>query len=67
MIQALAKHVRMQGLIVGSRRHQLEVPRAIEASGLQPVVDSSRPLDGLADAFRHQEGHRHFGKICLEW
>jgi len=66
-IEVLAKHLRMKGLIVGSRRHQLEMIRAIDASGLKPVVDSIHPLDGLADAFRHQEGHRHFGKICLEF
>lgn len=66
-IKALAKHLRIQGLIVGSRRHQLEMIRAIDASGLQPVVDSIHPLDGLAGAFRHQESHRHFGKICLEF
>jgi NADPH:quinone reductase-like Zn-dependent oxidoreductase len=66
-IEALAKHLRIQGLIVGSRRHQLEMIRAIDASGLQPVVDSTHRLDGLADAFRHQESRRHVGKICLEF
>jgi NADPH:quinone reductase-like Zn-dependent oxidoreductase len=54
-IEALAKHLPLQGLIVGGRRHQLEMIRVIEASGLQPVVDSIHRLDGLADAVRHQE------------
>jgi NADPH:quinone reductase-like Zn-dependent oxidoreductase len=38
----------------------------VEANGLQPVIDSKYPLDQLADAFRHQESQRHFGKICVE-
>ena len=38
---------------------------AVEANKLQPVIDSSYPLEQLADAFRHQESQRHFGKICV--
>lgn len=63
----MAKQARLQGLIVGSRRQQQEMIRAIDACGLRPVVDRTFPLDGLADAFRHQESNAHFGKICLEF
>ncbi|WP_299310509.1 NAD(P)-dependent alcohol dehydrogenase [uncultured Halomonas sp.] len=63
----MAKQARLQGLIVGSRRHQLEMIRGIEASGLKPVIDREFPLEEIADAFRHQEAGRHFGKICLTW
>jgi NADPH:quinone reductase-like Zn-dependent oxidoreductase len=38
---------------------------AVEANGLMPVIDSSYPLEALADAFRHQESQQHFGKICI--
>ena len=41
--------------------------RAIEANGIRPVLDQSFPLEGLADAFRHQEYNRHFGKIVCEY
>ena len=41
--------------------------RAIDASGLKPVVDKIFPLEDLADAFRYQETGKHFGKICLEF
>ena len=61
----MLKQARLQGLIVGSRREQVDMVRAIEAIGLKPVIDRSFPLDGLADAFRHQESGSHFGKICL--
>ncbi|MBB2928015.1 zinc-dependent alcohol dehydrogenase family protein [Paraburkholderia silvatlantica] len=55
----------LQGLVVGSRMHQIEMVRAIEATGLKPVVDRTFALDEIADAFRHQQEAGHFGKICL--
>lgn len=63
----MAKQARLQGLIVGSRSHQQEMVRAIEAGGLRPVIDRSFALEEIADAFRHEESGRHFGKICLEF
>lgn len=57
---------RIIGLTVGARRHQQDMIRAIEANGIRPVIDSHYPLEGIADAFRHQESGRHFGKICLD-
>jgi NADPH:quinone reductase-like Zn-dependent oxidoreductase len=63
----MAKQVRLQGLIVGSRRQQLEMIRAIEANGVRPVLDRSFGLEALAEAFRHQEAGHHFGKIVLEF
>lgn len=61
----MAKNIRLQGVTVGSRRHQLDMVRAIETFGLCPVIDSRFPLTDLADAFRHQEAGRHFGKIVI--
>ncbi len=63
----MLKQARLQGLVVGSRREQRDMVRAIDAIGLRPVIDRSFPLDGLADAFRHQAAGAHFGKICLEF
>ena len=63
----MAKHQRLQGLIVGSRRHQTDMVRAIDAIGLKPVIDRSFALEDIADAFRHEESGAHFGKICLEF
>ncbi|GHE20836.1 zinc-dependent alcohol dehydrogenase family protein [Halomonas urumqiensis] len=63
----MAKQARLQGLIVGSRTHQQEMVRAIEATGVRPIIDSTFPLAEIADAFRHEEAGRHFGKICLAY
>lgn len=61
------KNATLKGITVGSRAQQLDMIQAIEANDIQPVIDSSFPLEGIADAFRHQESQKHFGKICLEF
>jgi NADPH:quinone reductase-like Zn-dependent oxidoreductase len=61
-----AKRLRLQAVTVGSRRDQIEMIRAIEANGIRPVIDRTFPLEQLADAFRHLQSGRHFGKICID-
>src|SRR5476649_618337 len=39
------------GIMVGSRKDQHDMIRAIAANGIRPVIDSSFGLDGIADAF----------------
>jgi NADPH:quinone reductase-like Zn-dependent oxidoreductase len=63
----MKRQARLQGLIVGSRRHQMDLVQGIEAMGLKPVIDSAFPLEQMADAFRHEASAAHFGKICLEF
>ena len=63
----MRKQQRLQGLIVGSRRHQMEFVRALEVTKLKPVIDRSFPLERIADAFRVQQAGGHFGKIVLEF
>jgi NADPH:quinone reductase-like Zn-dependent oxidoreductase len=66
-LMMMAKQIKLQGIIVGSRRHQQEMIRALDANpGLRPVIDRTFPLEKLADAFRHEESATHFGKICVE-
>ncbi|MDB6061765.1 MAG: Alcohol dehydrogenase zinc-binding domain protein [Verrucomicrobiaceae bacterium] len=63
----LGKQIRLQGLVVGSRRDQQDFVRAINAMKLRPVIDRSFPLEQIADAFNYQISGAHFGKICLEF
>jgi NADPH:quinone reductase-like Zn-dependent oxidoreductase len=63
----MIKQARLQGLIVGHRRHQQEMVRALDANGLRPIIDRSFGLEALGDAFRYEETGRHFGKICIEF
>jgi NADPH:quinone reductase-like Zn-dependent oxidoreductase len=65
-VTLMGKQLRVQGITVGTRKQQLDMIRAIEATGIKPVLDKSFPLAGLGDAFRHQESGTHFGKIVVE-
>lgn len=67
LVPALVKQVRLQGVLVGSRRQQQDMIRAIDATHIKPVIDRSFPLEDIVPAFRHQESNTHFGKICLEF
>jgi NADPH:quinone reductase-like Zn-dependent oxidoreductase len=62
----LIKQLRLQGVLVGSRKQQEDMVRAINVAGIRPVVDKVFPLEQIVDAFRYQESNKHFGKICLE-
>jgi len=63
--QLFAKQARLIGLTVGSRRHQLDMIRAIDATGLRPVIGATFELAELGEAFRYQEQGLHFGKIAI--
>ena len=61
----MIKQVRLQGLIVGNRRQQQDMVRAIDAAGIKPVIDRTFGIEALADAFRYEESRKRFGKICV--
>lgn len=63
----MAKQARIQGLIVGNRRQQQDFVRALNQTGIRPVISDTFSLATLPDAFRHQQNAAHFGKICVEW
>ncbi len=62
----MGKNLRVKGITVGSRQHQFDMIAAINATGIKPVIDKHFPLAQLADAFRHQESGKHFGKIVVD-
>lgn len=66
LAQALVRQVRLQTLVVGSRRHQQDFVSAIEATGLRPVIDRHFALDDMVEAFQYQAAGRHFGKVVLD-
>lgn len=65
-VKLMRKQVRLQGIIVGSRAHQQDMVRGLEACKLNPVIDSRFELTDMADAFRHEAAGLHIGKICLD-
>ena len=64
-VALMARQQRLQGLIVGSRQDQFDMIRALEVTGIKPIIDSTFALEKLGDAFRHEESGAHFGKICV--
>lgn len=66
LLSIVTRELRLRGLTVGSRRDQVEMIRAIDATGMRPVIDRHFPLEEIVEAFRYQESNRHFGKICLD-
>jgi NADPH:quinone reductase-like Zn-dependent oxidoreductase len=65
-VAIMGKQLKVIGLTVGSRRHQLDLIRAIDVAGYRPVIDRHFALEHLADAFRHQASNTHFGKIVID-
>ena len=65
-VALLTRQVRLQGLTVGNRQHQIEMIRALDANALKPVIDKTFPLQDLVEAFRYEGSGEHFGKICIE-
>ncbi len=64
--QMMSRQLHVNCVMVGSRKAQRDLVRAVEANDIRPVIDSSFPLSALADAFRYQESGQHVGKIAIE-
>jgi NADPH:quinone reductase-like Zn-dependent oxidoreductase len=62
----MRRQQRLQGLIVGSRKHQQDFVRALDVLPIRPVIDRTYPLAETAEAFRYEVSGGHFGKICLD-
>lgn len=66
-VELMLRQQRISGIGVGSRQHQIDMIRALEAIGIRPVIDRSFALQDLAAAFHHQQSGQHFGKIGLDY
>lgn len=67
LVPALIRQIRLQGVLVGSRRQQLDMIRGIEATKIKPIIDRSFALEDIVPAFQYQESSQHVGKICLSF
>ncbi len=63
----LMKAVRMQGILVGSRRMFEDMNETIEASQLTPVIDRTFGFAEADEALRYMERGLHFGKIVVKF
>ncbi len=60
-----AANLFIHGITVGSRDHFESMTRAIEATGIKPVIDKRFPLAEIRDAFECMKAGAHFGKIVV--
>lgn len=64
-VTAMRKGLIMRGIYVGSRQMFEAMNRAIAAHRIEPVVDRVFPFEHAADAYRHQTGQTHLGKVVI--
>src|SRR6185437_15986840 len=61
----LHKMLKIRGIYVGSRQHFVQMNRAIEQTGLRPVIDRVFSFGEAREAFTTMENASHFGKIVI--
>jgi NADPH:quinone reductase-like Zn-dependent oxidoreductase len=65
-VLVLVKQLTLRGLTNASRETFQAMNRAIERTGLRPVIDRRFAFDEVADALKHLESGTHVGKVVLE-
>ena len=61
----LRRHLRVQGIYVGSREMFEEMNRAIAQHGLRPHIDRGFTFDNTRAAYEHLASATHAGKITI--
>ncbi|GAB4361477.1 MAG: NAD(P)-dependent alcohol dehydrogenase [Bryobacter sp.] len=61
----LHKHIKLNGIYVGSRAMFEAMNRALVVQQIRPVIDSVYPMDQIQKALEHLESAKHFGKIVV--
>jgi NADPH:quinone reductase-like Zn-dependent oxidoreductase len=65
--RVVLKRVRLQGISVASLEAHEQMVAAIEATGLEPVIDRVYGFGQLREAFEHLAAGRHFGKLAIDF
>jgi NADPH:quinone reductase-like Zn-dependent oxidoreductase len=61
----LMRHLRLQGIFVGSRSMFENMLRAMAVRQMRPVIDRVFGFEELQEALEYMEAGEHIGKICL--
>jgi NADPH:quinone reductase-like Zn-dependent oxidoreductase len=62
----VTRHVRLQGITVGSRDDFEAMARAMAQHQLHPAIDRVFAFEALHQALDYLESGQHFGKICIQ-
>lgn len=63
----IRKNALLKGLTGGTRRTLERLHRAVEWSGLRPVIDKTFSFDDASSAFAHLEKGDHMGKVVIRF
>ncbi|NHC38295.1 zinc-dependent alcohol dehydrogenase family protein [Scytonema millei] len=61
----LFKHIRVQGIYVGSRDLFEDMNRGISLHEIKPIIDRVFPFHETRAALTYLESGAHFGKVCI--
>lgn len=61
----IGRMVTLQGIYVGSRADFEAMNRAIDATGMRPVVDRVFPFEQAPEAYAHFDARAHVGKVVI--
>ena len=56
------KQIRTSGIAMGNHQSQIAMVEYMENSDIKPIISDTFDLAELANAFKHQMEHKHFGK-----
>jgi NADPH:quinone reductase-like Zn-dependent oxidoreductase len=59
------KQIRTSGIAMGNHQSQNAMVEYMENSDIKPIISDTFDLAELANAFKHQMDHKHFGKISI--
>ena len=59
------KQIRTSGIVMGNQQSQIAMVEYMENSDIKPIISDTFDLADLVRAFKHQMGHKHFGKISI--
>ena len=62
----LMKHVRVQGIFVGSRAMFEDLNRFVTAAKIRPTIDRVFSFDQAREAYAYLESANHFGKVVIK-
>ena len=60
------KQIRTSGIVMGNQQSQIAMVEYMENSDIKPIISDTFDLADLVRAFKHQMGHKHFGKISIK-
>ena len=65
--KVVLKRIRVQGISAAPLETHERMVAAIEATGLEPVIDHVYGFTELREAFEHLVAGRHFGKLAIDF